>query len=308
VDYMYIAQATIIIYDYALTLHREVKFIWFSPWTYTKVLFLLIRYLSFVCLFMVVYTQTVPGISAAVCRVTRPMQGWFIFLLIVSAESVLSIRTWAVWNTNMFVGAILLALTVGHIVANSIFNNALLTSMEIFPSPYPEFRGCFVTKIDQVLWKQFAVATVVDFCVLALMAISAFQTYRLSNDSELLCTVHRDGVLFYVYLLCVAIATLVTSIVLPLDLFFLLTPLQISMYSVFTTRIVLNIKEAGSERGLFSDLHTRFDDESSMQWVSQGGRYPELESLQPGSIPLRSMSAIARHSTDDASERLVWES
>jgi hypothetical protein len=36
------------IYDYILTLHIEIKFIWFSPWTYTKVLYLLIRYLTFI--------------------------------------------------------------------------------------------------------------------------------------------------------------------------------------------------------------------------------------------------------------------
>jgi hypothetical protein len=33
-------------YDYILTLHLEIKYIWLSPWTYTKVLFLLIRYMA----------------------------------------------------------------------------------------------------------------------------------------------------------------------------------------------------------------------------------------------------------------------
>jgi hypothetical protein len=62
------------------------------------------------------------------------------------------------------------------------------------PSPYPGFRGCFVTHVDRTLWKEYVVLTALEFgalyldfisfdhpthalvVVLAFMAISAFRS------------------------------------------------------------------------------------------------------------------------------------
>jgi Family of unknown function (DUF6533) len=43
------------IYDYFLTVHLEIKLIWFSRWTYTKILFLLVRYTTFITMALVLY-------------------------------------------------------------------------------------------------------------------------------------------------------------------------------------------------------------------------------------------------------------
>jgi len=48
VDQTFVSSAALIIYDHILTFRREIEFVWHSPWTYTKVLFLLIRYTALV--------------------------------------------------------------------------------------------------------------------------------------------------------------------------------------------------------------------------------------------------------------------
>jgi hypothetical protein len=38
----------LVVYDYMLTLSREIDYVWFSPWNFIKVTFLVQRYLPFV--------------------------------------------------------------------------------------------------------------------------------------------------------------------------------------------------------------------------------------------------------------------
>lgn len=44
------------LYDYALTIQMEVSLIWCSAWSYTKVLFLLTRYLPIGGIFFLLYS------------------------------------------------------------------------------------------------------------------------------------------------------------------------------------------------------------------------------------------------------------
>ena len=45
------------LYDWVLTLHLEIKLIWFSRWSYTKVLFLLLRYMTFVSVWISIISE-----------------------------------------------------------------------------------------------------------------------------------------------------------------------------------------------------------------------------------------------------------
>lgn len=81
--------------------------------------------------------------------------------------------------------------------------------------------------------------------------------------------IHRDGILFYVYMLCSSGANLIITIAAPLDLIAMLIPsvkeniiptvgacahttetfpsLQVVLHTMFTTRIVLNIRGVANE-------------------------------------------------------------
>lgn len=51
-DYMYMSATALVVYDYLLNIGREIKMIWFSSWTYTKVLYFIVRYLPFLAFFL----------------------------------------------------------------------------------------------------------------------------------------------------------------------------------------------------------------------------------------------------------------
>jgi hypothetical protein len=44
-------------YDYCLTLHLEVKLVWLSSWSYSKILFLLTRYVPMVTAWILLYSE-----------------------------------------------------------------------------------------------------------------------------------------------------------------------------------------------------------------------------------------------------------
>jgi len=256
-DYTFVSAAALFIYDYTLTWHLEIKLIWFSPWTYTKVLYLLIRYIAFADVLLFVINQ-IFHVSPELCSITYPVATWFVILQIFLSEAVLSIRTWAVWRGKKGIGLVLSALTLAHLVAQCIFTNKFVRSMEFTSPPILIFRGCFMEKSSTALWINYVLMTIIEAVVLTLMVISAFRAYRLGIIGKLSHVIHRDGILFYIYLLCLTIGNLVATIVLPIDLMAFLTPLHSVLYAVLTTRIVLNIR-AVSNQSMQTELHTSYE-------------------------------------------------
>jgi len=257
VDYVYISAGAIFLYDYILTLHLEVTLIWFSRWSYTKVLFLVVRYMTFVSVWLSIWNVAFLGRSFEICKTTSPVQIWFLVMGIFLSEAVLAIRTWAIWNQNKVVGIGLTALTVGHLAVQSIMLNKYILTIGYAPPPFPEWRGCFVTKADDLLWVNFAAMAVVEAVIITLMGISAYWSYKRGDSGELSYIIYRDGIQLYVYLLLISVGNAVIMKALPFEDTILLSFMQEIMYPVLTTRIVINIREVGT-RGLQTELHTTY--------------------------------------------------
>jgi len=259
-DPVYMFTSAIFIYDYFLTLRHEIQFIWFSRWSYTKVVFLLIRYTAFTSLFLILFNQTFLDLSVETCKVTIPTAAWFLVTQMFLSETVLAIRTWAVWRRNRIIGVGLAALLVATLILQCIWVNTFLSSIQFAPPPYPGFRGCFCTSAPRSWWKNYAAVTGGEAVVLVLMTISAVRSYRSGNISELSNVIHRDGILFYIYLLAVGTANVAMTKSASVNIMTLLSPLMDIMYPVFTLRIVLSIRAVGS-RGLSNELHSGYHEE-----------------------------------------------
>jgi len=259
IDYMFVSASAVFIYDYILTLHLEIKLVWLSLWTYTKVLFLLIRYLGVINAFLYPLEQTLLDISAETCKVIYPLSAWLTLFQGFFSEAVLCIRTWAVWRRNKTIGVVLVGLQLASLISQCIVVSKLLHSVGFAPPLYLGFRGCFAPSYTPTdLWLNYLLLAIVQAVVLAMMVVSAVMSYQRGLRSELLHVVHRDGVLFYVYLLCLSTLNLIAVLVLPVDLRAMLIPLQNFMYPILTSRIVLNIREV-STQGL-PELHTTYLD------------------------------------------------
>jgi len=256
-DYMFISAASALVYDYFLMLHLEIKYVWLSRWSYTKVLFLGIRYTSFAVTCLALYNQLFPGVSSGTCRISYPAEVWLSLFEMTSAEAILAIRTWAVWNGNKIVGIGLLALILGFSVPQGVLLHKFIQSIEYASPPYTGFKGCFITNADSLLWASYTLAAIIEVFVLALTAVSAFRSYRQGTISKVCHKVHRDGVVSYIYLLCISVANVIVTATLPRDMITILSPWQYSLMSVLATRIVLDIRGV-SKQSLYTGFQSYY--------------------------------------------------
>jgi len=170
VDYLFISAGATFFYDYVLTLHLEIKLIWLSRWSYTKILFLVVRYMTFVSVSLSIFNLTFPNRSEESCRVTTPVQTWFLMMGIFLSEAVLAVRTWALWQQNPIIGVVLTALTLAHLVVQCVVLNIYVSSLQYGSPLYPGFRGCFITTTSGILWINYTAVAIVEAIVLGLMA------------------------------------------------------------------------------------------------------------------------------------------
>jgi len=246
IDYVYVTVATILYYEYIITLRLEVSLIWCSPrGYYTKALFLLARYLPLIQTSMMIFNQLVPNLSVHQCANIYPLCSWMIVIGMNLAQIILAIRTWAVWSRNTRIGIGLIILLSGTFIPQFIFLHRFTKSFKFIPSPYSGFRGCFFSRATHSardIWVEWATLVITEGVIFILMMISAGKTWKFYGNNKLLKVAHRDGILFYVYILGVTILNLVVVTVLPLEITTITSPLGYTLYSVLAIRIVFNLK------------------------------------------------------------------
>jgi len=119
----------------------------------------------------------------------------------ICAECVFAIMTFAAWKMNKVIGVGLLILMFGYTAIQGYLLYELIVAIFINTGTnvltVTNHSGYVVT-----MWREYTGLAVVEFIVLALMAISAFRSYALWKTSLLWHVVHRDCILFYAYLLC----------------------------------------------------------------------------------------------------------
>jgi len=253
-DWLFISAAVVLIYDYFLTIILEIRVIWFPPWSYTTVLFLMVRYLSIAdtCLFL--YTLFPRRSSAAICAEAVESGVWLLGIVIVLAEAILMIRTWAVWHRNRLIGLALLFLMLCVLALECFVMIKLTSTLEHVQAD--KLAGCAFDKSLNPLTViiHFCVLIFIETVALVLMVISAFRTYSSGNNCALSIVIHKDGIMYYVYLLGFTIVNVILSFFSAFSLASL-TFLQGVLYSVFTCRIVLNIRSV-AWRNTTTELHT----------------------------------------------------
>jgi len=198
-------------------------------------------------------------VSVETCRVIYPVATWLMIFQLFFSETILSIRTWAIWYGNKAVGVGLTVIMITHLVLQCVLATSFVHSLQLSPSPFPGYRGCYLTQAANTLWKNYTVAIVVKAVVLAPIVISALRSYRQGTIGELSRVIHRDGVLSYIYIICISVGNLVTTLNLPINMMPLLIPLFDALYALLTARVVLNIRLVSS-RGVETELRTSYID------------------------------------------------
>jgi len=249
VEKLLVSAAMIQLYDWLLTLPQEARYIWRASWNWSKVLYLLTRYIPFASISLQLRNQFAWNPTPDSCKMTLHASTWLALIGFDLAEIVLAVRTYAVWKRDKRVG-IGLALLVGlYQIPNVIVLDDFIRGAGYVQNPYPEiYRGCAYTQARRILFANWIIFTIGEGVVLGLMIISAVKTHR-EYRSNLMMVVYRDGIRFYLYIFCATLANILTTLLLPIDFVGVGSNMEVVLHSVLACRLMIGIREAGRSLG-----------------------------------------------------------
>jgi len=111
-DYVMVAIITAVGYDYLLTFPQEIEYIWNRPWTRVSTLFILSRYCGLISLitFCLEGISSMAGGSANICSAIGIIHIWSYNLFLGSADLMMVLRTWAMYDRSRVILVVLLTL------------------------------------------------------------------------------------------------------------------------------------------------------------------------------------------------------
>ncbi|KAJ3481664.1 hypothetical protein NLI96_g7505 [Meripilus lineatus] len=256
---------TLPIWDYLLTIHLEVDYMWPAKWTIVKVLFMSTRYLPLVDLPLALFLDTHPLISVETCHTLFSVRGWSILTGISTAENspprvILALRTWAIWERGKRIGYVLVAASIGCLIPSLVFEKIFLDSLIFAPNAehktvvlgfllsyflyFPEFT-CFKVHTNPCEFHCDLEFHYGDYFRDIRDGSHSGEGYRVAGSRSVIAVLYRDGFLYFCYLFCITFINIIVTTAAP----GYLAPanlliLQRVMHSCLTARVLLNLRKA----------------------------------------------------------------
>ncbi|KAF9255053.1 hypothetical protein L218DRAFT_379338 [Marasmius fiardii PR-910] len=215
---------TLLIYDAIINLQVEIEYIWMKKWTFLTVLYVFQRYIPFFdTAGLVLHHQFGANLSTRYCMLNYKIAGWSFIVGVVLSEIILLLRVWAIWKRSFPVAIGLVTFLLACWVPCSIFLGKFLNAMEFAILPFPNFRGCFISGGNHILYVCWVLVMVYDAGTLVMILIPGVDAYRRQGRSEFVKAVYRDGVIYYALIFLVSLINVLVVLVLPEDFVHLLT-------------------------------------------------------------------------------------
>ncbi|KAL4258082.1 hypothetical protein AB1N83_009383 [Pleurotus pulmonarius] len=229
-------------YDYLTTFGDELTFVWRRPKGLGTVLYLLTRYPAFVDLSLRVYYTITLRVSQHQCTVLLMVLGYSFLGGICVAETIMSIRVWALWGRARSIAILLGVPWIAAVGSATSFLRDSLVAAPHMPrchslNPYKAFVA-------------FAILMSFETVILALTLVkclsrSRLHASRLMRPSSLFDLFIRDGAIYFV---CLFAVSFINTLALHGDLAWQLnfTAFQRSLHSVLSSRIFIHIRRSPS--------------------------------------------------------------
>ncbi|KAF8590890.1 hypothetical protein K439DRAFT_1657008, partial [Ramaria rubella] len=245
VSYCNLASYAMLLYDYFLTIGQEVELVWPTSWSLGKLLYCITRYFAFVDGAMSCYFHTIAPFTVlpSTCTLLYKFSGALIIWGMVVSELILVFRTWAIWGQSNKVAITLLSLVAILAIPTGFFAYWGLKQVTFGPSPISRLGSCWITTTpSNILFSEYIIVAVFETVILALTMYKGLYHLRQSNSS-LVVTLYRDGMLYYIYLICISFVNIIvlTAVHKPGPSLILM---QRDLHSIFTARILINLREA----------------------------------------------------------------
>jgi len=217
--------------------------VWFSPWTFVKVLYVLSRYLAFVDVSVMIVYQTRDHKSPRTCQIMYTITAWVAVFGIMIAEVILVVRTWAIWQRSKRVLHCLILASFIFSVPVIVVEKIFLDSLRFVADPN-QAKGCSVTTGTPIIAINFTILITFETFLLVFTVLKAVEDYKISNCPGVMSVLYRDGIVFYIYLLAISLINLVVVVATPRGLAEMLAIYQHVLHSCFSGKVLINLREA----------------------------------------------------------------
>ncbi|KAL0572738.1 hypothetical protein V5O48_009238 [Marasmius crinis-equi] len=163
----------------------------------------------------------------------------------------LAVRTWAVWDKSYSAALVIVMYFVGCWAPAFVLFTRFLKSLPFAESPGQlygldfDFRGCFIPGEGNILYVCWSLLTISDLANLVMITIPGVRAFRMGGRSELVKIVYRNGIIYYIVIVAVAVGNIVVNLIFP-DMFILMTPLIRDLHSILASRAILSARDVAS--------------------------------------------------------------
>ncbi|PVG04934.1 hypothetical protein CPB86DRAFT_692599 [Serendipita vermifera] len=246
--YTICATTTLFVYDIVLTIVDEVELVWRrNLWTFPTLLYIGNRYVALASILLMCY-EMLP-LRPPLCKQGFGIVGFSVG--VASWTGIMSLRVTALWRDNKFVvrlvwivwGIVVAIMTTGALVVYA----SLLSTLQYNPIT-GSCTGIVTTHI------QLALPVVHTIFVIFLTVLTVLRAYQyptplrsLKDVSTVANLLLRDGIVYFLVVLILSIASGISWLVLPVESsvnrLYLFVYLNWSIFSLIVTRLFLRLRK-----------------------------------------------------------------
>jgi len=208
-------------------------------------LFLLTRYLPFATMGLLLYHQFQPAISQETCVLTYKFVSWMIAISICLTETILTIRTWALWESNRIMGILLgIYFAITWVPIFMLLQQRSLNIVETTSIPSIVLHsGCLSMGPSHPLFVSWTLLAGFQFVTLMLISVKGYKSFRHNRASGLCRIVYVNGILYYIYIFALSLINLTVTLTLSTGLTELLSFVQHTIQTILTCRMLLDLRQ-----------------------------------------------------------------
>ncbi|EJD35174.1 hypothetical protein AURDEDRAFT_175751 [Auricularia subglabra TFB-10046 SS5] len=267
VYYMHVAAICVFIYDHLTTLADEVNTIWPAPCTAGKVFFLIERYLTWPELILTLYMEF-GNLEAHVCHGFFTYIVWSVVFAIVVTDMILVLRTWALWGgkrvilVSLAILLVIMTAAFSVIVAAYIKKTVFVRASQLVPS----LKGCVIAQSPRRIAFGWMTLTLFELgaavfalhkrvvlnilsVIVILTLIKGIEQFRLGYTSNLITSLYRDGILYFIYLFVLSLGNMLSIFIAPAEYVVLFAVAQRAFNAILSCRIIIHLQAAPGRDG-----------------------------------------------------------
>lgn len=231
-NYAFFATTCLWIYDFVLTLDKEVAFILDAsgPWRLPKLIYLICRYLPFASIIIDMLRISRLGFSLKSCTTLFTFNSYVGGIVLFCAESLFMQRVLAVTGWRRVVACCNTVLFLVPVVVTLAFYNSSSTIMQ---SPIPEVASCYDSKQGRIV--------ILAYALLVIAEIGEFHgificRLNISKKPSVSCYTTRGGFIQNIEKICLLCESWSDTTYFTLLVDFYFPPLSWSQWSLFLHR------------------------------------------------------------------------